>query len=53
VMLSGNHQKIEEFRLKESLRLTYLRRPDLLQDYHLNPLEKKLLDQIIQEEGNL
>ena len=29
-LLSGNHKKIEEWRMKESLRRTWLRRPDLL-----------------------
>jgi tRNA (guanine37-N1)-methyltransferase len=35
VLLSGNHQKIEEWRQKESLRRTYLRRPDLLEKREL------------------
>lgn len=32
VLLSGNHKKIEEWRYKESLGKTKLRRPDLLKD---------------------
>ena len=30
VLMSGNHQKIAEWRLKESLRMTYKKRPDML-----------------------
>ena len=30
VLISGNHKKIREWRIKESLKRTYLRRPDLL-----------------------
>ncbi len=50
VLLSGNHQLIENYRLKESLRNTYLKRPDLLKDYPLNDKEKKLMQEIIEEE---
>ena len=32
VLMSGNHKKIEEWRHKESLRRTYTRRPDLLEE---------------------
>ena len=31
VLFSGNHAKIAEWQMKESLRKTYLRRPDLLE----------------------
>ena len=30
VLLSGNHKKIKEWRKKESLRITKIKRPDLL-----------------------
>lgn len=46
VLLSGNHQHIEDYRLKESLRITYLRRPDLLEDYSLTKKEKRFLEEI-------
>ena len=52
VLLSGNHKLIEEFKLKESLRNTYLKRPDLLKNYSLNENEKKLLEEIIKEEND-
>ena len=48
-LLSGNHKRIEEWRLKESLRRTWLRRPDLLEAYPLSETEKKLLNQVQKE----
>ena len=50
ILYSGNHQAIEKWRKKESLRLTRSFRPDLFQKYTLSKQEKKLLDEII--EGN-
>lgn len=43
VLTSGNHQKIAEWRNKEALRRTYLRRPDLLDNYSLSKQEEKWL----------
>lgn len=43
VLTSGNHQKIAEWRNKEALRRTYLRRPDLLDNYSLSEQEEKWL----------
>lgn len=43
VLTSGNHQKIAEWRNKEALRRTYLRRPDLLDNYPLSEQEEKWL----------
>lgn len=50
ILLSGNHKKIDEWRLKESLRRTYLRRKELIENRELSKLEKKLLDEIKKEE---
>ncbi len=50
VLLSGNHKLINRYRMKESLRNTYLKRPDLLKNYSLTDKEKKLLQEIIDEE---
>lgn len=50
VLTSGNHKKIDEYRQKEALRNTYLKRPDLLDKYPLNKEEKKYLKEIIDEE---
>ena len=52
VLLSGDHAKIEAWRKKESLRRTYLRRPDLLKDYPLTEQEQNWLKEIEQEEKN-
>ena len=43
VLLSGNHAKIEEWRRKESLRRTYMRRADLLEERELSKKEQQWL----------
>lgn len=45
VLLSGNHRLIEEWRQKESLRRTFLRRPDLLEQRELTEQQKKWLEE--------
>ena len=50
VLCNGNHKEIEKYKLKESLRRTYLRRPDLLENHELTDEEKLILDEIIKEE---
>ncbi|WP_125711664.1 tRNA (guanosine(37)-N1)-methyltransferase TrmD [Companilactobacillus kedongensis] len=49
VLTSGDHEKIRIWRLKESLRKTLERRPDLLDTVELNDEEKKLLREIRSE----
>lgn len=49
VLLSGHHENIRKWRLKESLRKTYFKRPDLLEKKELNAEEKRFLDEIIEE----
>lgn len=49
VLMSGNHQRIREWRLKQSLGRTWLRRPDLLEGRELTSEEKKLLAEFQQE----
>lgn len=49
VLLSGNHQLIEEWRQKESLRRTLERRPDLLESIQLTPKQKKWLEELEKE----
>jgi tRNA (guanine37-N1)-methyltransferase len=46
VLTSGDHKRIAEWREEESLRRTFLRRPDLLENYELSESQKKMLDQI-------
>ena len=50
VLTNGNHKDIREFRLKESLRKTLHKRPDLLEKRNLTEEEKKLLKEIKEEE---
>ncbi|MDV5977305.1 tRNA (guanosine(37)-N1)-methyltransferase TrmD [Streptococcus canis] len=51
VLMSGHHERIRLWRLEESLRKTYLRRPDLLEHYDFSKEERKLLDKIKEEVG--
>lgn len=45
VLLSGNHKRIERWRLSQRLKLTAKNRPDLLARVELSPHEKDLLDE--------
>jgi len=49
VLLSGNHRAIEDWRLKQSLGKTWLKRPDLLGKMELNRHQLKLLNEFINE----
>jgi tRNA (guanine37-N1)-methyltransferase len=46
VLVSGNHREIESWRRKESLRRTYLRRPDLLEKIELSAEDGRALEDI-------
>lgn len=50
VLLSGNHAKIKQWRLKQSLKLTWAKRPDLLAERSLTKEEARLLDEVKQEQ---
>ncbi|MFC1841416.1 tRNA (guanosine(37)-N1)-methyltransferase TrmD [Thermodesulfobacteriota bacterium] len=43
VLLSGDHQKIDKWRKKQSLKITLLKRPDLLKNASLSNEDKDLL----------
>ncbi|MBM4763953.1 tRNA (guanosine(37)-N1)-methyltransferase TrmD [Bacillus sp. B15-48] len=45
-LLSGNHRLIEEWRIKESLRRTHTRRPDLFEEIELPKEHQKWLNEI-------
>lgn len=49
VLLSGDHERIRLWRLKESLRRTLLKRPDLLAKHEFSDEEKKLINEIFDE----
>lgn len=51
VLLSGHHKNIETWRLKESLKRTYIRRRELLKGREFSKVEKKLLAEIKKELG--
>lgn len=50
VLLEGHHAKIDEWRLKESLRRTLERRPDLLERESLTNKEKEMLQRLKNEQ---
>lgn len=49
VLLSGNHEAIRKWRLKQSLMRTWSRRPDLLEDRVLSVEEQTLLNEFLDE----
>ena len=50
ILLSGHHENIRKWRLKESLRKTLHQRPDLLAKRTLNREEAQLMEEIKQED---
>ena len=50
VLLSGHHENIRRWRLKQALGRTWLRRPDLLETRKLSEEERKLLDEFQREQ---
>jgi tRNA (guanine37-N1)-methyltransferase len=52
VLLSGHHENIRRWRLKQALGRTWLRRPDLLAVKKLSAEESKLLEEFQRENGN-
>ena len=46
VLLSGHHKNIEEWRRKESIRRTYLKRPDMLENAQLTEKESCYLEEL-------
>lgn len=52
VLRSGHHAEIARYRLKESLRRTLERRPDLLEGREFTKEERKLLDAIQREKAD-
>lgn len=49
VLLSGNHEEIRRWRLKQSLGRTWQRRPDLLKGRKLTETEQELLEEFLRE----
>jgi tRNA (guanine37-N1)-methyltransferase len=51
VLLGGDHKKIEQWRRKQSLGLTWKLRPDLLEETALSDADWQLLQEFIKEQG--
>lgn len=52
VLLSGNHEQIRRWRLKQALGKTWRVRPDLIESVELNQEQKELLQEFIAEKSN-
>jgi tRNA (guanine37-N1)-methyltransferase len=52
VLLNGNHQAIERWRREQSVRRTFLRRPDLLGDLTLSEDDRRAIDTLFDEQGD-
>ena len=52
VLLSGDHGAIRKWRLKQALGRTWQRRPELLEALTLDPEQRALLDEYIEEQRN-
>ena len=53
MLLSGHHKNIEEWRRKESIKRTYLNRPDLLESANLSKKDLIYLEQLKQESSEI
>lgn len=49
VLLQGNHQRIQTWRLQQALGRTWLKRPDLLKERQLTSFEQELLTKFISD----
>jgi len=45
-LLQGNHAEIDLWRMKQSLKRTYERRPDLINEIDLTDEERRILEEI-------
>jgi tRNA (guanine37-N1)-methyltransferase len=52
ILLSGDHARIDAWRREQSLRRTFRRRPDLLSRVELSEKEKRLIEQLGEDEAN-
>ncbi len=51
VLMSGHHENIRRWRLKQALGRTWLRRPELIAARRLSDVERKLLEEFQREHG--
>jgi tRNA (guanine37-N1)-methyltransferase len=52
VLLSGDHARIARWRYKQALGRSFLRRPDLVEKLELDPEQRRLLDEFLEEQGD-
>jgi tRNA (guanine37-N1)-methyltransferase len=50
ILISGDHAKIEKWRREQSLRRTFKRRPDLLENAPLSDMDREVLKKILGED---
>lgn len=50
ILMSGHHAYINKWRRQQSLKRTYLKRPDLFEKLFLDKADKKLLDDALEED---
>jgi tRNA (guanine37-N1)-methyltransferase len=50
VLLSGDHEAIRRWRLKQALGRTWQRRPDLLREAQLDEEQRALLEEFLSEQ---
>lgn len=53
VLLSGDHARIAAWRREQSLKRTFVRRPDLLVRANLSDEDRRILEQVTQDETNV
>ena len=53
VLMSGNHEQIRQWRMKQSIGRTWLRRPDLFETFELDDESTKVLEEFQDEYENL
>lgn len=46
ILLGGNHRLIDEWRMRESIKRTFNRRPDMLDEFELTDQQKKWLEEL-------
>ncbi|MEX2131080.1 MAG: tRNA (guanosine(37)-N1)-methyltransferase TrmD, partial [Pseudohongiellaceae bacterium] len=52
ILLGGNHEQIRRWRIKQSLGMTWLKRPDLLERQQLDRQQQALLQEFIKEHNS-
>jgi tRNA (guanine37-N1)-methyltransferase len=52
ILLSGDHARIARWRYKQALGRSFLRRPDLVEKLELDPEQRRLLDEFLEEQGD-